>query len=320
MKHPRGREISYRLLPRFDVLLEQFRPGVTDRLGIGYPEVRAAHPRIIYCSLTGYGQDGPYRDRAGHDDNYLAIAGVLGLTGPRKGAPVLPGVQIADLGGGALMAAVGILAALHHRERHGEGQYIDVAMMDGALSWMAVAVADYFATGRPPEAGETRLNGGFPCYKVYPTRDGRYMSLGALEPKFWKVFCHAVGRPDLIPDQFARGERRETVEREIADIFRSKTREEWIRFLEDKDFCCEPVNSLAETVRHPQVVHRGLVVKVKGPAGEMTTQVTHPVRFSATPARPPGPAPSLGQHTEEVLSEAGFTAEEIGRLKQEGVL
>ena len=201
LKEEAGREVLLRLVREYDVLLESFRPGVMERLGVGYETLREQNPRLVYCAITGYGQDGPYTARSGHDMNYLGLNGLLGLRGDPDGPPVQPAGQIADLGGGALMAAFGIMAALRERERSGEGQLVDVSMFDGSLSWLAMVAAQYLADGAVPRRGELALAGGLVCYRPYACRDG-WVTLGALEPKFWQEWCRGVGREDLVEKQF----------------------------------------------------------------------------------------------------------------------
>src|SRR2546427_4731439 len=193
LKHATGRDVFLRLAAEADVVLEGFRPGVAARLGIDSPTLAAANPRLVYCAITGYGQDGPYRDRVGHDVNYLGYAGVLNYMGEPNRAPTIPGVQIADLGGGALMAAVGILAALVAREQTGRGQLVDVAMLDGAVAWNVYHTLLYLLSGRPPERGKTQLTGDFPCYAVYQPRDERHVTVGAHEGQFWAMLCRHLG-------------------------------------------------------------------------------------------------------------------------------
>jgi len=197
LKRDEGREIFLKLAERADVVLDQFRPGVVDRLGVGYAAVSEVNPRIVYCSLTGFGQDGPHRDRSGHDLNYLALSGVLGLTTDERGKPVIPGVQVADLAGG-MIAAYGIIAALYARERTGRGQFVDVSMYDVMMAMLPVPAAQYFAGATLKVGDKYGLSGAYPFYNVYETGDGRFMTLGALEPKFWENFCRKAGREDLI--------------------------------------------------------------------------------------------------------------------------
>lgn len=318
LKHRRGREAFLRLAAGADVLVEGFRPGVMDRLGLGYAQLREVNRRLVYCSLTGYGQDGPYCHRAGHDINYLAVAGILSLSGRRDGPPVVPPVQLADIGGGSLFAALGIMLALHARQRTGEGQYVDVAMLDGAFSWLSMHLAEFLAGLRRPKRGWMPLSGGLACYNVYETADGQYMALGALEPKFWREFCAAAGRNDLAPRQFEPEQ--EPLMAEVGEIFRGRTRQEWEELLAGRDCCCEPVLTLAEACHHPQVVSRGLVVEIQDPREGPVRQAGIPLRLSATPGTVVAPPPALGEHTADVLAVAGYTRAEIEEMRAEGVV
>jgi crotonobetainyl-CoA:carnitine CoA-transferase CaiB-like acyl-CoA transferase len=323
LKHPRGASLLLELVREFDVVIEQFRPGVMDRLGVGYEAARKANRRIVYCSLTGYGATGPYKDRAGHDLNYLAITGAAFITGPEGGPPVIPGLQIGDIGGGALMAALAILAALHHRDRTGEGQYVDVSMTDGILSWLAIHAAAYFADPSSNEPGPStmRLNGGSLCYHIYETKDGRFMTIGALEPKFWEAFCRAVGKEQLIAEQFVGGSAMEKPLAEMRALFRSRTLAEWTAFCEDKDLMVEPILTLGEAFSHPQVLARRMVIEVDDPRAGPQRQIGFPLKFSNTPSEIRTPAPDLGQHTDEVLvRELGYSREAIAELRNERVI
>ncbi len=276
LKKKAGRERFVDLVKKYDVVVEGFRPGVMDKLGLGYETLKEANPKVIMCSITGYGQDGPYKDRAGHDINYNAIAGVLGLTGENGGPPVIPAVQIADIGGGGLMAAVGILSAYINRMHTGRGQYIDISMMDGVVSWMTMLLMQHVAGDPTLKRGGSMLNGGMPCYNVYKTRDGKYMSLGALEPKFWREFCETVGRDDLIARQFDRDP---AVRAEVAAIFAAKDREEWVKIFADRDACCEPVLDIGEVGKHPQVAHRNLFIDLPHPQAGNVKVVANPIKF-----------------------------------------
>src|SRR5882724_11177708 len=227
LKHAEGRAIFMKLASTADCVLEQFRPGVVDRLGINYAAVAEVNPRIVYCSLTGFGQDGPHRERSGHDLNYLALSGVLGLTTDERGKPVIPGVQVADLAG-AMIAGFAILAALLARERTSQGQYLDVSMFDVMLSMLPIPAAHEFAGKSIPVGGKYVLSGQYPFYNVYETSDGNYMTLGALEPKFWANFCRKAGRDDLVPRQFDSGEQRQTLFENVRAIFKSRTQSEWV--------------------------------------------------------------------------------------------
>ncbi|MCL5982575.1 MAG: CoA transferase [Firmicutes bacterium] len=308
LKKQEGVELFLRLAREADVVVEGFRPGVVEALGIGYQAVQSANPEIIYCSISGYGQDGPYRERAGHDINYIALAGILGLTGSKEGPPVVPSVQIGDVGGGSQMAVMSILAALLARFRGGGGRYLDVAMLDGLVAWLPLAAAELFA-GRSAERGGMMLNGGVACYGVYRTADDGYMSLGALEPKFWAEFCRAVGREDLAAQQYQPDQK--SLQQEVAAIFSSRSRREWEEIFGPVDACCEPVLGLAEAFAHLQSQARGL----------LGSQVlAFPVKISGQDRRPDGPSPCLGQHTQEVLRAACYTEQEIALLVSQGIV
>jgi alpha-methylacyl-CoA racemase len=315
LKEEQGREVLLRLVREHDVLLESFRPGVLERLGVGYERLRAENPGLVYCAITGYGQDGPYTARSGHDMNYLGLNGLLGLTGDHGGPPVQPAGQIADLGGGALMAAFGILAALREREHSGQGQLVDVSMFDGSLSWLAMVAAKYLCDGEPPERGDLELAGRLICYRPYACSDG-WVTFGALEPKFWQAWCRGVGREDLIEKQFDRpgSEAHGEVER----IFAERTREEWSAFAERHDCCLEPVLELDEALDSELVRGREMVVELDQPGADGVRLLGVPVKLSRTPGAPAGPGPALGEHTDEVLGSIGYSAEEIAALKESG--
>jgi len=315
LKSEQGREALLRLVERHDVVLDGFRPGVLDRLGVGYEPMREANPALVFCAITGYGQDGPYAERAGHDMNYLGLVGLLGLTGARDGPPVQSAGQIADLGGGALMAAFGVLAALHESRRSGQGQMVDISMADGALSWLAMVAGRHFCDGGVPRRGEQQLAGGLICYLPYEAKDG-WVTCGALEPKFWAALCNGVGRPDLIESQFeAPGS---DPWREIADVFRSRTRGEWRAFNDEHDCCVEPILDLDEALDSELVRARQMVVEIDQPRLGTVRQLGTPVKMSRTPADPTRPAPAFGEHTDAVLAEVGYGDEEIAAMKESG--
>ena len=308
LKHPEGREVFLKLASSADVLLEQFRPGVCDRLGIGYSVISQLNPRIVFCSLTGFGQNGPHRDRSGHDLNYLALSGVLGLISDRQGFPVIPGVQVADIAGG-MVSAFGILAALMARERTGRGQFVDISMFDVMMGMLTVPSSQQFAGKAIPVGGKYGLSGAYPFYNIYRTSDGRFMTLGALEPKFWVNFCHAAGREDLASRQFDEGAERDDLFQQVTKIFESRSQAEWIELMKEADCCCEPVLSMTEAFSHPQAVARA-----------MTKQLGLSFKLSETPAGWLGGSPLLGQHTDELLAEAGLPASERERLRALGVV
>ena len=331
LKHELGREALLRLVGEHDVVLESFRPGVLDRLGVGYERMREVNPGIVYCAISGYGQTGPRRDASGHDMNYLGLVGLLGLTGESGGEPVQAAGQIADLGGGALMAAFGIMAALHERDGapargdrparpgSGEGQIVDVSMADGALSWLAMVAGAYFADGVVPQRGDLPLAGSLICYRPYECADG-WVTLGALEPKFWQAWCRGVGREDLIGSQFERPG--SDAHAEVQAIFRERLRAEWEAFAREHDCCLEPVLDLNEALDSELLRAREMVVEIDQPgAAQPVRQLGIPVKLDRTPgdhARLPGPA--LGEHTTQALSEAGYTDEQIAELFECGAV
>lgn len=317
LRRPEGAATFRRLVRRFDVVVESFRPGVMDRLGVGYQALRAEHRGVILCSISGYGQDGPSRDRAGHDIDYCATAGVLALNGPPEG-PLPLGVQVADVTGGSWPAVAGVLAALVQRAATGEGAQVDVSMTDGALAMLALQLGAAAARGTPLRRAGEMLNGGAACYGVYRTRDGRFAALGALEPKFFRAFCEAAGRPDLVERQFDDGGRGPRAELEA--LFATRTRDEWARLGEEHDCCLAPVLEGEEPASDPQLRARGMFLSVETPwEGKAMASLRTPVRLTgAEPA--PRSAPRLGEHTRDVLAEAGFAEAEIASLQAAGVV
>lgn len=315
LRKEEGRQILLRLAISADVFLEGFRPGQASRIGIGYEQVKEVNPRIVYSSISGYGQEGPLRDRAGHDINYAALGGLLHSMGCEGSQQAVPGVQITDLAG-ALYAAIGILAALAARARTDEGAYIDASMFHSAVAFNTFsAAADLLSDIRlPKQTGY--LTGEFPCYNLYETKDGRKVSLGALEPEFWANFCTAAGREDLIGKQFPAEAERAAVVAELRRIFAERTWEEWAQILGEKDVCCEPVNTLHEALQHPQVADGGMVYEVQHPTAGRLTHISTPLKITPKGARrEPTSPPLLGQHTIEVLRSLGYSAEEIDRLR-----
>ncbi len=301
LKNPEGNAAFIKLVETADVLVEGFRPGVMQRLGLDYENLKVVSPRLIYCSISGYGQDGLYREKGGHDINYMAIAGALGLNGLSGDAPSIPGVQIADLAGGSMQAVMGILLALMARDKNGKGQFVDVSMMDGAFSMMQVPLSYYFATGHVPARGDETLSGKYACYNIYETSDGRYLSLGALELKFWTNTCQTLGREDLIPLHFASGEKQKNCIAEVREIFKTKTASEWLKIFEATDACLMLINNVDEAVNDPQVQQRGLVIEIEHPKAGKLKQIANPVKLSGTPAATFLPPPGLGEHTEEIV-------------------
>ncbi len=316
LKQESGREVLLRLVESHDVLVEGFRPGVLDRLGVGYEALRQRNPRLVYCAITGYGQTGPYTGRSGHDLNYLGLVGLLDMSGQAGGPPVQAGGQIADLGGGGLMAAYAILAALRVAERTGEGQLVDVSMADGALSWLSMAAAAHLADGRVPERGREGLTGGYVCYRPYACADG-HVTLGTLEPKFWAAFCNGVGREDLLDKAFEPPG--SDAHRELEAVFAGRTRTQWKAFADAHDCCLEPVLDLGEALESELVRARKMVAEVDQPgAAESVRVLAHPVKLSRTPGAPQGSGPALGEHTHEVLEGLGYGEREISEMERRG--
>ena len=316
LKNAKGREAFLALARNADVIVEGFRPGVVKALRVDYDAVRAINPRIVYCSLSGYGQTGPRASAAGHDVNYLGYCGVLAHTGASGGPPVLSSLQIADLLGGAASAAIGILGALLAARRSGVGRYIDIAMADAVLAHEVFALGALDDEGHVAARGDDLLTGGYACYGVYPTRDGGFVAVGALEAKFWQALCEALARPDLVSRQFARHEEGERVRRELAAIFMTKTRDEWTACFADIDCCVSPVLAFDEAIRDRQFAARGMIVE--RPDG--SRQFAPP--FSMTPSAfvITRDAPRQGEHSREVLREAGYDDEAIGALIAAGTL
>jgi crotonobetainyl-CoA:carnitine CoA-transferase CaiB-like acyl-CoA transferase len=319
LKNSRGREVFLRLCETADIVMEQFRPGVVERLGIGYQTVSEINPRIVYCALTGFGQDGPHRDRSGHDLNYLALSGVLGITTDDRGKPAMSGIQIADLAGG-MIAGFAMLAALLAREKTGRGQYVDVSMFDVMMSMLPIAAAQQFA-GKNFQVGDKFvLSGAYPFYNVYETSDGQWMTLGALEPKFWANFCTTVGRADLIAKQFVDGEARLALFAEVEQIFKSHTRDQWIERMRDADCCCEPVLSLGEAFEHEQAKARQMVLEIQSATGSLARQLGFAYKLSDTPPHIQTDSPELGADGNDLLAELGIPEAERASLFSEGII
>jgi alpha-methylacyl-CoA racemase len=326
LKSDEGRTIFQRLVSQADVVLESFRPGVMERLGLGYEQLREINPRIVYCAISGYGQDGPYRLRAGHDLNYAGYAGLLNYNRGPRGEPAMPPTQLGDLAGGSFMAVTGILAALLGRAQSGEGRMVDVSMTEGVMALLPLFTTAYFTTGQAPIPGRSALDGGLPCYNIYETQDGKHVTLAALEYKFWHTFCTSIGHLELLPFHTPAGpaEREEAMEM-LRTIFKTKTRDEWLAELADIDACVGPVYTLDEALNDPHAQARGVTVS-SGEGGEsgegkqaFRTLPSFP-RISDTDSHQRYMPPTLGEHTAELLHEAGYSDEEIEQLKTGGAL
>lgn len=314
LKQAEALEIVRTLVKEYDIVLEQFRPGVMERLGLGYEALKAINPGLIYVSITGYGQTGPYKDRAGHDINYLALAGVASYTGREDSGPVPLGVQLADVGGGSLHAVVGLLAAVIARQHSGVGQYLDVSMTDCSFSLNAMAGAGYLASGVEPARESHVLNGGS-FYDYYRSRDGRWMSVGSLEPAFMQQLCEALGRPELAALGLSP-----TLKAALQVEFEKRSFDELCELFAGVDACVEPVLSLSEAVEHPQIKARQLVSQVPRGDGSSQTQLACPLKFSEGLPAPRHIGVAVGAHTDEVLAELGFSVQQIDAWRQTGAI
>jgi len=329
LKSPDGQAIFTTLARTADIIVEGFRPGVMKRLGGDYETIRALNPRIVYCSLSGFGQDGPYRDYPAHDMNYLSMAGVLGLIGEADRKPAIPLNIIADYAGASLHGALGIVLALYGRERTGRGQHVDVSYLDTSLSLLAATpnMRFFFSDGQAPRRGAGFLGGSYPYYAIYETKDAKLLTIGCTEPWLWENFCKAIGRPDFVrfarkPDQFVRAANAEedAARREIESIMRTRTRDEWYDFLVKADVCAGKVYDVAEVPTDPQVQHRQMIVEVQHPTHGRIKQVGIAIKLSETPGSIRRAAPASGEHTEGVLKDLGLSAAEIAKLRQQTVI
>ncbi|HLQ10084.1 MAG TPA: CaiB/BaiF CoA-transferase family protein [Ktedonobacteraceae bacterium] len=325
LKTDQGRAIFQRLASQADVVLESFRPGVMERLGLGYAQLKQINPRLIYCAISGYGQEGPYRLRAGHDLNYAGYAGLLNYNRGPRGEPAMPPTQLGDLAGGSFMAVIGILTALVGRVQSGEPRMIDVSMTEGVMSLLPLFATAYFNTGEAPVPGRSSLDGGLPCYNIYETQDGKHVTLAALEYKFWHTFCSRTGHLELLPfhTPVGSGEREQAIDI-LQAIFKMKTRDEWIAELADIDACIGPVYTLDEALNDPQAQSRGVSVtgRVKSEGSEESAFRTLPTfpRISGIEQEQRYAAPGMGEHTDAVLREAGYSDAEIEQFKTGGVI
>jgi crotonobetainyl-CoA:carnitine CoA-transferase CaiB-like acyl-CoA transferase len=319
LKTDEGREVFYRLATAADVVVEGFRPGVVKRLGVDYETIQKINPRIVYCAVTGYGQTGSLRDRAGHDVNYLAHAGVLDLVGEADRPPVIPGVQIADMAGGGLNAVVGILLALLGRGKSGRGQYIDISMTDGAVSLLSLQLHFQQIGGRYPHRGDSRFSHRYACYNIYETRDGRYIAIGAVENRFWQKLCDHFGVPEYSALQYDDGRREELLAFMRSAIIK-KTLAQWEEDLADIDACWAPVKTLDDVLQAPYFRERDMVVRIESQSGDKIALLGTPIKLSDTPGGIRSSPPTFGGNTGAILSEFGYSSEEIRILEEKGVV
>src|SRR5271170_2722867 len=319
LKSGAGKEVYIRLAQRADVVVEEYRPGVAKRLGIDYDSLRKRNQRLIYCAITGFGQDGPYRDYVGHDLNYIATAGALSLLGRPGQPPTIPHNLIADYAGGGMHGAIGVLAALFARQQTGRGQYVDISMMDGSLALLTQAFSTFFANHKVPKRGETINDGGIPNYNVYLTSDGKYITIAAIEPWFFANLCRALGREDFIPHEYDSSKRAE-IARVFTETFKTKTRDEWFEILNKSDICAGRMLTLDEVPNDPQVLARNMIVEVEAPSGKKVKQVGIAAKFSDTPGSIRSLAPQLGQHTDEILGDLGYSKEDLDRWRESGAI
>lgn len=313
LKSPQAPELLQQLVQKYDIVVEQFRPGVLDRLGVGYEALREAQPRLIWCAITGYGQTGPYRDRPGHDINYLASSGVASHTGREPQGPVPSNILLGDVGGGTFGAVTGILAAVIQRQRTGRGQFVDIAMADGALWLNALATSAVLAGDSDVGRGDAPLNGGS-AYDYYQTRDGHWLAVGALEPKFWRDFCATLGHPELENADTESPEALATLKAAIASALATRDLADWQPLFDAAQCCVDPVLTTREALAHPQFAARQMIVQVPLPSGKMQSQVASPIHLSDSPSQYRHVAAQSGEHTLQVLRECGLDAAEIAEL------
>ncbi len=324
LKHPKGREIIYKLVEMSDVFIENFRPSVAEKLGVSYDELKRVNPKIIYCSISGFGQTGPYKDKRAYDLLIQAMSGFMGITGEPNRPPVRIGVAIMDLGAG-MYATISILAALIAREKTGKGQKIDISLLDTGVSWLTYMAMNYFATGRnPPKMGSAHPN--LVPYQCFEDKNGRYFAVAVGNDEHWKRLCKALELQDWIDNpKYAtnakRVEHRDEIVKALSELFKSKTREEWLKLLEEEGVPCAPVYEVSEALSNPQIIHREMVIEIEHPTIGKLKQLGTPMKLSETPCQIRYPPPLLGQHTKEILKELlGYSDEEIEELRKIGAI
>jgi crotonobetainyl-CoA:carnitine CoA-transferase CaiB-like acyl-CoA transferase len=319
LKSEKGREVFLSMARKADIILDGFRPGVTQRLGVDYHSVAKLNPQIIYCSITGYGQTGPYRDIAGHDVNYLSVAGVLDLIGPKDGIPSIPGFQIADIAGGGMYGVIGILLALYAREKTGKGQYIDISMTDGSASLLSLVLSISQAMGHPIQRSDSLLSHRYACYNTYETADNRYISIGAVENRFWKNLCDYFNVPEFTPLQYDDSKRHEMINF-MREQFKQKTLAQWEKELAPQDICWGGVKTYDEAMASSLFKERGMAVEMKEKGGEKLLVLGTPVKMSDTPGSVRTWPPNFGENTKKVLKDFGYSEDQIHNFSEEGII
>ena len=319
LKTEQGKKIFFQLVEKGDILLEGFRPGVTARLGIDYESLKKINSKLIYCSVTGFGQTGDFKNRAGHDINYLSLSGILDMIGNKDKPPTIPAIQFADIAGGGMNAVIGILLALFAREQTGKGQYIDISMTDSMVSFLPVSQHMFDLLGEVPKRGDSFLSHRYAFYNTYETSDNRYIAIGALENRFWTVLCNQLGIPELIPLQFDEDRRVEII-KTVSDIFKTKTLASWDEELSAIDVCYAPIQNFEEVFDHPFFKEREMIVPIKDKAGQMINTIGVPVKLSETPGKIRTPPVSFGESTSDILYELGYTDDDIKNFADQDVI
>lgn len=319
LKTNEGKQIFFQLIEKADVMLEGFRPGVVERLGVGYERVCKTNPKIIYCSISGYGQTGAFVDRVGHDINYLSTSGVLNLIGESDRPPSIPGIQIADIAGGAMNAAIGILLALFNRQNTGKGQYIDISMTDGMVGLLPAVLYFQQLTGQDPRRADALLSHRYACYNTYETADGRFLSIGAVENRFWQKLCHHLGVPEYAALQYDDSRRGEILGY-MRSIFKKKTLKEWDKELADMEICWSRIQTFSEVLVDPLFRERKMILELAGKTGQKQTAIGVPVKLSDTPGSVRSAAADFGESTASILQELGYSEKEIKRFAETEVI
>ena len=320
LKHEAGKKAFIALAKTSDVVLDGFRPGVMDRLGLGHEQLSEINPKLIYAALTGYGQTGAYSQLAGHDLNYLAYAGLLELLGEWEGIPAVPGAQIADVAAGSLPTVIGVLLALQHRATTDKGQMVDIAMFDAVLGLMPVQIANYSATKRRPKRGQERLFGRYACYNIYPVRNSRYLAVAALEPKFWRALCETIGREDLIEDQYVEGDAQQILKAELTRTFQKREVSDWMEIFGEADVCVTEVREISRAVQDDNVDARRMVTPIRGADGTVYEQLGVFPKLSDSPGYIKGEPPARGADSRRILESLDYTAERIDELVEASVI